>query len=84
MEIPLACGDPLCIEDGPGASGTSVPAARVPTDGSGVGGPDGPRAGVEVSCEAGLAIYLALAIHDIFVSGLNHVRACTCIRNYNL
>ena len=70
MVIPLAGGEPLCVEDGPGAPGTRVPPARVPADGGSVGGADGSRAGVEVGCEAGLAVYLTLAIQDYSVRGL--------------
>ena len=79
MVIPLACGHPLCFEDGPGAPGTRVPPAGVPADGSGVGGADRPRAGVELGCEAGLAVYFALTVHDIFVRGLTQTYIiCTC------
>ena len=66
MVVPLARSDPLGVEDGPGAPGTRVPATGVSAYGGGVGGTDGPRAGVEVIGVAGLAIDLALPKNHIF------------------
>ena len=67
MVVPLARSDPLGVEDGPGAPGTRVPATGVYAYGGGVGGTDGPKAGVEASCVAGLAVDLALPKHHVLL-----------------